>query len=64
MAQRLLSAIGPVFSMGDSYASLSEFDNVQKARADKVMDFSRQLGRRTRAPTTHELREVLVPFSS
>ena len=62
MARRLFSAIGPVFSMGDSYRSLSEFDNVNKARADKVQDFFKQLGPITRAPMTQELREVLVPF--
>ena len=63
MARRLFSAIGPVFSMGDSYESLGEFDNVNKGRADKVRDFSNQLAPITRAPATQELREVLVPFS-
>ena len=63
MARRLFSATGPVFSMGDGYWSLSEFDSVNKARADKVREFSNQLAARTRAPMTHELREVLVPFS-
>ncbi len=63
MARRLFSAIGPVFSMGDSYESLSEFDRVNKGRVDKVRDFSNQLAPITRAPATHELREVLVPFS-
>ena len=64
MAWRLFSAIGPVFSLGDSYGSLSEFDKVNKARTEKVREFSRQIGTITRAPATHELREVLVPFSS
>ena len=63
MHQRLFSAIGPVFSMGDSYESLSEFDSVNKARADKVRGFSNQLAPITRTPITQELREVLVPFS-
>ena len=63
LARRLFSAIGPVFSIGDSYESLGEADNVTKARADKVRDFSNQLAPITRAPMTQELREVLVPFS-
>ena len=63
MARRLLSAIGTVFSMGHSYESLSEYDNVARARAHKSADFFNQLGPITRAPATHELREVLVPFS-
>ena len=64
MARRLFSAIGPVFSMGDSYGSLGEFDKVNKARVDKIGDFFNQLGPITRAPMTQELREVLVPFRS
>ncbi len=63
MARRLFSAIGPVFSMGDSYESLSESDSVNQARANKVSDVSNRLAPITRAPSTHELREVLVPFS-
>ena len=63
MARRLFSAIGPVFSMGDSYESLSEYDNVSKARADKMRAHFKQFGPMTRAPMTQELREVLVPFS-
>ena len=63
MARRLFSATGPVFSMGDSYESLSEFDKVNKARVEKVPDFFKQLGPITRAPMSQELREVLVPFS-
>ena len=63
MGRRLFSAIGPVFSMGDSYESLSEFDKVNQARVAKVPDFFKQLGPITRAPMAQELREVLVPFS-
>ena len=44
MARRLFSAIGPVFSMGNSYGSMSEFDNVNKARIDKIRDSPATLG--------------------
>ena len=64
MARRLFSDIGPVFSQGDSYTSLSEYDTVSKARAHKVRELFMPLGPMMRAPATHELREVLVPFSS
>ena len=62
MARVLFSATGPIFTLGDSFESLTEYDNVSKARGEKVQEALSRVASITRAPMAQELREVIVPF--
>ena len=63
MARRIYGASGGVFTLGDSYMTLAEADDVARQGGERVRALIANLAGKLRAPASQELREIIVPFS-
>ena len=64
MARRLYGVSGGVFTLGDSYKTLTEAEEVGAQSSERQRALIANLAGKLRAPASHELREVIVPFSA
>ena len=64
MAQVLFSHDGPAFTMGDSYETLAELENVNRQRAEAVTELRAKVGPNVTRPAVQRIREILVPANA
>ena len=61
LAQPIFSHDGSAYTVGDSYETMAELENVLRGRASAVSDFSEKIATSIRQPRVNRLLEVIVP---
>jgi len=61
MAQVLFPHDGAAFTIGDSFETMAELENVARSRAAAVSDFRAKIANSVRDPAVYRISEVIVP---
>jgi hypothetical protein len=64
LLQQVFASVGPVLVLRDAYRDLGVFEAIRRDLPPSIQAAIARASALSRAPLTHELYEVLVPFSS